>query len=167
MLFMAKQSAGLLLYRLRDDGFEVLIVHPGGPFWARKDNGAWSIPKGEFESDDDPLEAAKREFQEELGHPAPNAECRKLGVVKMKSGKIIHAWAAEGDLDTAHVRSNTFTVEWPPRTGQQQEYPEVDRAIWAGPTKAAKKLNPVQAEFVGRLAVILGIAGAPEQTTLL
>ncbi len=145
----------------------MLLVHPGGPFWAKKDQGAWSIPKGEFENDKG-LEAAKREFQEELGRPAPEATYQELGTVKNKSGKIIHVWTAEGSFDERTVSSNTFTIEWPPRSGQQQSFPEVDKAGWFSLEAALQKLNGRQPVFIERLAERLGYAlQKPEQTTLL
>jgi predicted NUDIX family NTP pyrophosphohydrolase len=131
---------------------EVLLVHPGGPYWARKDAGAWSIPKGEYE-DDDPRACALREFEEELGSPLPaGAELVELGSVKLKSGKEITAFAAEGDLDAEAITSNTFTMEWPPRSGRTQEFPEVDRAGWFDVETAREKLNPAQAELLVRLS---------------
>ena len=143
-----KQSAGILLHR---DG-EVLLVHPGGPFWAKKDAGAWSIPKGEYEEGDDPRVAALREFEEELGSALPaGTELVELGTVKQKSGKRITAFAAEGDLDAATISSNTFEMEWPPRSGRMQAFPEVDRAGWFSIEEAREKLNPAQAEFLVRL----------------
>jgi predicted NUDIX family NTP pyrophosphohydrolase len=145
---MAKQSAGILLRR----GDEVLLVHPGGPFWAKKDAGAWSIPKGEYEAGDDPRACALREFEEELGTALPaDTELVELGSVKQKSGKVITAFAAEGDLDTETVTSNTFEIEWPPRSGRMQAFPEVDRAAWFSLAEAREKLNPAQAEFLVRL----------------
>jgi predicted NUDIX family NTP pyrophosphohydrolase len=130
---------------------EVLLVHPGGPFWAKKDAGAWSIPKGEYvEGAEDPLECARREFEEELGSPAPD-DLTPLGEVRQKSGKRVTAWAASGDLDPAGVRSNTFTMEWPPRSGRMQEFPEIDRAGWFPLDVAREKLNPAQAELLDRL----------------
>jgi predicted NUDIX family NTP pyrophosphohydrolase len=164
---VAKQSAGLLMYRKAGKGIEVLIVHPGGPFWAKKDKGAWSIPKGEFE-EGEALDTAKREYREELGHDAPEGDYAELGSVKNKSGKTIHAWAAEGDLDVTKLASNTFSMEWPPKSGQQQEYPEVDKAGWFAPEKATQKLNPAQAPFVERLLEILGVDAPkpPEQASL-
>jgi predicted NUDIX family NTP pyrophosphohydrolase len=144
----AKQSAGILLHR---DG-EVLLVHPGGPFWAKKDAGAWSIPKGEYEEGDDPRACALREFEEELGSALPaGTELVELGTVKQKSGKRITAFAAEGDLDPETISSNTFEMEWPPRSGRTQEFPEVDRAAWFSIEEAREKLNPAQAEFLVRL----------------
>jgi predicted NUDIX family NTP pyrophosphohydrolase len=145
---MAKQSAGILLHR----GGEVLLVHPGGPFWAKKDAGAWSIPKGEYEEGDDPRVAALREFEEELGSALPaGTELVELGTVKQKSGKRITAFAAEGDLDADAISSNTFEMEWPPRSGRTQAFPEVDRAGWFSIEEAREKLNPAQAEFLVRL----------------
>jgi predicted NUDIX family NTP pyrophosphohydrolase len=130
---------------------EVLLVHPGGPFWAKKDVGAWSIPKGEYE-DDDARACALREFEEELGTPLPaGAELTELGTVKLKSGKQITAFAVEGDLDAGAITSNTFTMEWPPRSGRTREFPEVDRAGWFDLETAREKLNPVQAELLVRL----------------
>jgi len=143
-----KQSAGILLRR----GDEVLLVHPGGPFWAKKDAGAWSIPKGEYEEGDDPRECALREFEEELGSALPaDTELVELGSVKQKSGKVITAFAAEGDLDPETITSNTFEMEWPPRSGRMQAFPEVDRAGWFSIEEAREKLNPAQAEFLVRL----------------
>jgi predicted NUDIX family NTP pyrophosphohydrolase len=147
----AKRSAGILLYRQSRGAPEVLLVHPGGPFWARRDAGAWSIPKGEYEDGDDPLAAALREFEEETGTALQAGELRDLGEVKQKAGKVVKAWAAEGDLDADAVRSNTFTMEWPPRSGRTAEFPEIDRAGWFGVEEAREKLNPAQAEFLERL----------------
>lgn len=163
-----KQSAGLLVYRKKNGGIEVLIVHPGGPFWAKKDRGVWSLPKGEFTEGEDMLNAAIREFREELGHDASAGEYVELGSVKLKSGKTIHAWAVEGDLDISAIKSNTVSIEWPPRSGQRQDFPEVDRAGWFGPEKAKEKLHPAQAAFVDRLAEFFGIdlSDSPEQASL-
>jgi predicted NUDIX family NTP pyrophosphohydrolase len=147
----AKRSAGILLYRQSRGAPEVLLVHPGGPFWARRDAGAWSIPKGEYEDGDDPLAAALREFEEETGTALRAGELRDLGEVKQKAGKVVRAWAAEGDLDADAVRSNTFTMEWPPRSGRTAEFPEIDRAGWFGVEEAHEKLNPAQAELLERL----------------
>jgi predicted NUDIX family NTP pyrophosphohydrolase len=147
-----RRSAGILLHRTRDGAREVLLVHPGGPYWARKDAGAWSIPKGEYEDGDDPRECARREFEEELGTPLPaDAELAELGTVKLKSGKQVTAYAVEGDLDADAVTSNTFTMEWPPRSGRMREFPEVDRAGWFGLEEARERLNPAQAELLVRL----------------
>jgi predicted NUDIX family NTP pyrophosphohydrolase len=148
---VAKRSAGILLYRLAGGRPEVLLVHPGGPFWARKDAGVWSIPKGEYEDGDDPLACALREFEEETGSTPPPGELLELDDVKQKGGKVVRAWAAEGDLDADSVRSNTFTMEWPPRSGRTAEFPEVDRAGWFGVDEARVKLSPAQAAFLDRL----------------
>jgi len=137
---MPQRSAGLLLYRHRQDGVEVLLVHPGGPFWARKDDAAWSIPKGEYGPGEDPLAAARREFAEETGAASPAGDVAPLGAFRQPSGKIIDAWAVEGDFDPAALRSNTFTMEWPRRSGRMIEVPEVDRAGWFAPKDAARKL---------------------------
>jgi predicted NUDIX family NTP pyrophosphohydrolase len=133
----------------------VLLVHPGGPVWARRDAGAWSIPKGEYGDDEDPLAAARREFAEELGSPAPAGEPLALGEIRQKSGKRVVAWALEGDLDAGAIRSDTFEMQWPPRSGQTREFPEVDRAAWLAPELARIKLNPAQAAFVDRLVDML------------
>ena len=149
---MAKRSAGVLLYRHPPGGgTEVLLVHPGGPFWARRDAGAWSIPKGESDDAEDPRACAAREFEEELGVPLPDGRLLGLGEVRQRSGKVVTAFAVEGDLDPDAVRSNTFTLEWPPRSGQQREFPEIDRAAWFDPELAREKLVPAQAEFIDRL----------------
>ena len=140
---MAKRSAGILLHRRGQDGREVLLVHPGGPFWAKRDDGAWSIPKGEYGSDKDPELAARREFEEELGSPLPDdAELLELGEVRQKNAKVVVAWAVEGDLDPTAARSNTFELEWPPRSGRRQEFPEIDRAEWFGLARARERLLP-------------------------
>jgi predicted NUDIX family NTP pyrophosphohydrolase len=148
---MPATSAGLLLYRLRDGEPEVLLVHPGGPFWARKDEGAWSIPKGEPEPGEEPQAVARREFEEELGAAPPPGEPIDLGEVRQRGGKVVHAWALEGDFDPATLRSNTFEAEWPPRSGQRREFPEVDRAEWFPLETARRKLNPAQSAFLERL----------------
>ncbi|MCW2567921.1 MAG: hydrolase [Mycobacterium sp.] len=151
-----KRSAGLLLYRLGTDGaVEVLLGHMGGPFWARKDAGAWSIPKGEYGDGEDPLRAARREFEEELGHPAPVADPTPLGLVRQSGGKQVTVWAVEGDLDPATAVSNTVEVEWPPRSGVFRSYPEVDRVAWFGADAAREKLVRAQAAFVDRLLEVL------------
>jgi predicted NUDIX family NTP pyrophosphohydrolase len=146
-----RPSAGILLYRVAAGVPEVLLVHPGGPFWARKDAGVWSIPKGEYEDGEDPLACALREFEEETGTALPKGRLADLGEVTQKSGKLVTAWAAEGDLDADAVRSNTFTMEWPPRSGRTAEFPEIDRAAWFALDAAREKLNPAQAEFLDRL----------------
>ncbi len=147
---MAKNSAGLLMYRIRNQKPEVLLVHPGGPFWVRKDAGAWSIPKGEIEPGEDPLAAARREFLEELGLE-PQGEFVRLCPVTQKAGKTVQAWAIEGDCDPATLRSNTFSLEWPPRSGKLREFPEVDRAAFFEVREAKKKINPAQAELLEEL----------------
>jgi predicted NUDIX family NTP pyrophosphohydrolase len=153
---MARRSAGLLLYRRRDGVVELLLVHPGGPLWARRDAGAWSIPKGEVGEGEEPRAVALREFEEETGHPPPRGELVALGEVRQRGGKLVTAWAAAGDLDPAAVTSNTFTMEWPPRSGRRREFPEVDRAGWFDPATAREKLLPAQAELVDRLLATLG-----------
>lgn len=148
---MAGRSAGLLLYRGTGDAVEVLIVHPGGPFWARKDDGAWSIPKGEHGPDEDPLAAARREFIEETGQPAPDGPVLDLGEVRQRGGKVVRAFAVRGEVDSCAVVSNTFTMEWPPRSGQMREFPEVDRGEWFTLALAGGKINAAQAELLVRL----------------
>jgi predicted NUDIX family NTP pyrophosphohydrolase len=152
---MAAESAGILLHRQGIGGTEVLLVHPGGPFWARKDLGAWSIPKGEVGEGEDPRECALREFAEETGARPPDGALDELGSVKLKSGKVVLAFAVAGDLDPEAVRSNTFELEWPPRSGRVEEFPEIDRAEWFGLDAARAKLNPAQAELVDRLEALL------------
>jgi predicted NUDIX family NTP pyrophosphohydrolase len=148
----AKRSAGLLLYRRTPDGdVEVLIGHMGGPFWARKDDGGWSIPKGEYEEGEDPFAVALREFEEELGSPAPADSFEPLGEVRQPSGKRLTVWAAEGDFDAGTARSNTFTMEWPPRSGRVQEFPEIDRAAWFPVAQARAKLLSGHVVFLDRL----------------
>ena len=149
---MAKRSAGILLYRRGDDGVEVLLVHPGGPLWARRDAGAWSIPKGEYGDGEDPLAVALREFEEETGQSPPAGELVPLGEVRQKGGKVVSAWAAPGDVDPDTITSNTFTMEWPPRSGTRREFPEIDRAGWFDLATAREKLLPAQADLVDRLA---------------
>ena len=140
---MPRVSAGLLLYRIRDQRIEVLLVHPGGPFWAKKDLGSWTIPKGEIVPGEDPLAAASREFEEELGF-APQGKLLPLGMVSQKGGKNVHAWAFECDCNPEALKSNTFTIEWPPHSGRVQEFPEVDRAEFFGMEEAKRKINPAQ-----------------------
>jgi len=160
---MKKQSAGLLVYRKTDGQVEVLIAHMGGPWFAKKDAGAWSIPKGEYGQGEEPLEVAKREFTEELSKPAPGGEFIELGEVKQKNNKTVMAWAAEGDLDASDIKSNTFKIEWPPRSGIVQEFPEIDRAGWFSLSLATNKLIPAQVEFLSRLADKLDVDIAPAQ----
>jgi predicted NUDIX family NTP pyrophosphohydrolase len=147
---VTRQSAGLLVYRVRDGALEVFLVHPGGPFWKNKDAGAWSIPKGEFEPDEEPLTAARREFAEETGvsvdgpfHPLPPR--------RLRSGKIVHAFAVKADIDADVVRSNTFALEWPPRSGRHQEFPEVDRGAWFAVEEALVRINVGQRAFLADL----------------
>ena len=152
---MARTSAGLLLYRRRGSDVEVLLGHMGGPFWARKDDAAWSIPKGEYQAGDDAFAAALREFEEELGSPAPATEFLALGEVRQSGGKVLTVWAAEGDLDAETVRSNTFSLEWPPRSGRIQEFPEIDRAAWLFVEEARPKLVRGQVPLLDRLLAAL------------
>jgi predicted NUDIX family NTP pyrophosphohydrolase len=156
----SRRSAGILLYRPRtnedESALEVLLVHPGGPFWTRRDAGAWSIPKGEYAPGEDPLDAARREFEEELGAAPPDGPGLDLGEIKQKGGKLVCAWALEGDLDATEIRSNTFTVEWPPRSGRMRPFPEVDRAEWFTLQAAKEKINPGQAQLLDRLAERVG-----------
>jgi len=149
-------SAGLLLHRLVGDVAEVLIGHPGGPFWARKDDGAWSIPKGEYDAGEDPWDAARREFAEELGCPAPDGLRLDLGTAKMPSGKILTVFAVAADLDISGVRSNTFTLEWPKGSGRLKEFPELDRVAWLPTSAAHTKLLKGQRVFLDRLASAIG-----------
>jgi predicted NUDIX family NTP pyrophosphohydrolase len=144
-----KKSAGLLLFRRRDR-LEVLLVHPGGPLWAKKDEGAWSIPKGEIDADEDPLRAARREFAEELGADV-SGEFIALHAIRQASGKLVYAWAIESEFDTATFRSGTFSMEWPPRSGRQQEFPEVDRAEWFTIDDAKRKINKAQIALLDQL----------------
>lgn len=151
---MPQRSAGMLLFRRKDgdNAIEVLLVHPGGPFWTKKDAGAWSIPKGLVEDgDEDHAAAAAREFTEETGFACPQGEKLDLGEVKMKSGKLIHAWAVEGEVDPGQLRSNLFPLEWPPKSGKLQEFPEIDRGRYFSPAEARLKLHASQVPFVDRL----------------
>lgn len=157
---MPKRSAGILLFRRPAGGeLEVLLVHPGGPFWARRDAGAWSIPKGEIDAGEDERACALRELAEETGAAFPDtaeADLVPLGEVRLRSGKVVTAWALEGDLDAGAVFSNTFELEWPPRSGRVQTFPEVDRAAWLPLPAARGKLLPAQAPFLDRLAAAVG-----------
>ena len=155
---MDKLSAGILLYRFRDGLFEVLIAHPGGPFWAKKDEGAWSIPKGLVDHGEDLLKAAIREFEEETGYRV-SGEFIKLTPIRLRAGKIVVPFALEYDLDPETIVSNTFETEWPPRSGRQQAFPEIDRAAWFDPETAKKKLNPAQASIVDELQRVLKTKG--------
>lgn len=150
-------SAGILLYRLRDGLPEVLLAHPGGPLFARRDDGAWTIPKGAPNGETDLLLVARREFTEETGHELdriaadPTRAPLALGTVVQRSGKVVHGWAIEGDLEPSRAHSNTFEMEWPPRSGRKREMPEIDRVAWFGPDEARRKANPSQAAFIDRL----------------
>ncbi len=150
---MAKTSVGILLHRGDGESLELLLVHPGGPFWAKKDEGAWSIPKGEVDEGEEPLACALRELEEELGSSLElnPSDFSELGEVRLKSGKVVQGWAAEGEFDPVTLRSHTFTLEWPPRSGKEREFPEVDRAEWFEPEQARRKINPAQVAFIDRL----------------
>ena len=160
-----RQSAGILLFRREGpsaDGLEVLLAHPGGPFFGQRDEGHWTLPKGEPDGpDEDLLEVARREFAEEVGHPAPAAQPDgtppiALGSIVQKGGKVVHGWAIEGDVDPAAAVSNQFEMEWPPRSGRRQSFPEIDRVGWFGPAEARRRLKPTQAPFIDRLVEIVG-----------
>lgn len=151
---MGKRSAGLLMYRRGVAGLAVLLVHPGGPFWAKKDLGAWSIPKGEYATDEEPLAAAQREFTEETG-AQPSGEFVPLGEVKQPGGKHVSAWAIEGDFDPAMLASDSFEMEWPPRSGRKRSFPEVDRAEWFSLDEARGKILTGQRPFIDRLEQVL------------
>lgn len=153
---MSKQSAGILLYRESNKQAEIFLVHPGGPFWAKKDLGAWSIPKGEF-TEEEPLEAAKREFEEEIGTVLKATNFKQLKPVKLKSGKTVHAWAAEGDIDASTVKSNVFELEWPPKSGKKISVPEIDKAGWFTIAEAKEKINVSQAALIDELATLLNL----------
>ena len=153
---MKRRSAGLLMYRIRDGRLEVLLVHPGGPFWAKKDDGAWSIPKGEYEDGEEPRVVAMREFAEELGSPPPEGDVLHLGDIAQPSRKIVTAYALEGNFDPETLRSNRFELEWPPKSGRRQSFPEVDRAQWFTVNEARQKILPGQAPFLDRLVEKLG-----------
>jgi predicted NUDIX family NTP pyrophosphohydrolase len=153
---MPKTSAGILMYRKRRDSIEMLLVHPGGPLWAKKDLGVWSIPKGQYLSDEHPLAAARREFEEETGFPV-DGEFLSLGALKQPSGKVVSVWAIEGDLDASAAHSNMMVCEWPPKSGKKREFPEVDRAEWYGVGEAKMKLVKGQVPFVSALCEQLGI----------
>lgn len=149
-----KQSAGLLMYRLKDGAIEVFLVHPGGPFWVRKDLGAWTIPKGEYEADEDPLAAARREFSEETSFTA-EGPFHELGSVRQKSGKTVIAWAFAGDCSPSELVSNTCLIDWPPRSGKKLEIPEVDRGEWFSLAAAREKIRAEQQPLLGRLETCL------------
>jgi predicted NUDIX family NTP pyrophosphohydrolase len=151
---MGKKAAGILLYRRTGSSLEIFLIHPGGPFWAKKDESSWSIPKGEFLENEDPLTAAKREFQEETGFTVEGPFV-SIGSIKQSSGKVVQAWACEGDVDAAAIHSNTFQLEWPPRSGKYEEFPEADRAEWFPMELAWKKILKVQMPFLQNLERIL------------
>jgi predicted NUDIX family NTP pyrophosphohydrolase len=157
---MPRRSAGILLYRTTNGPLEVLLVHPGGPFFSGKDLGTWGLPKGEYEPDEEPLDCAIREFEEELGQAPPSGTMIALGEIRQKNGKLVTAWGLAGDLDAELVHSNTFVAEWPPRSGQLAEFPEIDRAAWLTLDDAAARIIPTQQPLLDRLAAAL--AGAPE-----
>ena len=155
---MAKRSAGILVYRERA-ALEVLVVHPGGPFWAKRDAASWSIPKGEVDDGEEPLAAARRELGEELGAALELTGLVDLGEVRQKAGKVVRAWGARGDFDPGALASNTFEMEWPPRSGRRQAFPEVDRAAWVEPAEARRLLLPAQTAFVDRLLEVVEPVG--------
>jgi predicted NUDIX family NTP pyrophosphohydrolase len=154
---MPRVSAGLVMYRRRPAGLEVLLVHPGGPFWASKDLGAWTLPKGEVAQGEDELATARREFKEETGLE-PGGELLPLGSIRQKGGKVVHAWAFEGDADAGAIRSNTYSLEWPPRSGKWRDFPEVDRAEWFSLDEARRRINPAQAELMDTLERVAAAA---------
>ena len=147
---MASKSAGILLYRIKDKELEVLLVHPGGPFWKNKDDGSWSIPKGEFDESEKPLDAALREMKEEVGLEL-KGNFIELTPVKQKSGKLVYAWALEYDFDPSNIKSNTFEIEWPPKSGKKKEFPEIDKAVWFDVKSAAKKIIGAQVSLIDEL----------------
>jgi predicted NUDIX family NTP pyrophosphohydrolase len=154
----SRRSAGVLLYRRSSDGsIEVLLAHPGGPLWARRDEGVWTVPKGEFEDGEEAWAVARREFEEETGHPVPVGEPIDLGEIRQKGGKVVVAWALEGDLDPATARSNMFPFEWPPRSGRWITIPEVDRVEWFAPGAARGRIKETQIPFIDRLLGALGL----------
>jgi predicted NUDIX family NTP pyrophosphohydrolase len=151
---MTAASAGLVLFRIGASGLQVLLVHPGGPFWQRKDLGAWSIPKGEIGADEEPLAAARRELAEETGFTV-QGDAIALGSVRQKGGKMVHAWAVRGDADPSELRSNTFEIEWPPRSGKRSSFPEVDRAEWFDVVEARRRILPAQEPLLDALVTAL------------
>jgi len=159
---VAKLSTGILLYRRKGKQLEVFLVHPGGPFWKNKDAGAWSLPKGEYDQDEDALDAARREFREETGFEAPGGEWIPLGEIRQAGGKVVTAWAVEGQCVAEEIQSNMFAMEWPPKSGRRQEFPEADRAGWFSLLEAKTRIVAGQAEFVDRLAERLGGAAGDE-----
>jgi predicted NUDIX family NTP pyrophosphohydrolase len=151
-----RTSAGILLYRRRDGGLEILLAHPGGPFFVRRDEGYWTIPKGEVDSDEELLAVARREFEEETGHPPPDGDPIPLGSIVQKGGKTVHAWALEGDVDPSVAVSNMFEMTWPPGSGRRQSFPEIDRVAWFNPVEARRRVKPTQIPLIDRLEETLG-----------
>ena len=152
---MGKTSAGIVLYRTNNEKLEVFLIHPGGPFWAKKDDGVWSIPKGEYENGEDPLDAARREFEEETGFACIDGDVQTLGAVKLNSGKVVSAWAIEGDCNPAHLRSNLFELEWPPKSGRIAQFPEVDRGGWFDREQALRKITKGQRPVIEKFYIDL------------
>jgi predicted NUDIX family NTP pyrophosphohydrolase len=150
-----RESAGILLWRRAGDSFEVLIGHPGGPYFVRKDAGHWSLPKGEIEPGEQPIDVARREFEEETGHPVPDGPMLELGEIRQKGGKFVVAWAVQGDLDPSEATSNTFEVEWPPGSGTLRAFPEIDRVAWFALDEARRTIKPTQIPFIDRLEAAL------------
>ncbi len=161
---MKKHSAGLIVYRKKDNTLEVLLAHMGSPWWAKKDKGAWTIPKGEYLEDEEPLHAAKREFKEELGQEPPSGELIELGQIEQNNNKTVIAWAVEADIDISAIKSNTVSIEWPPRSGKTQEFPEIDRAAYMNLADAASRIVVGQSILLERLAEKLGAVVEPEKT---
>ena len=161
---MSKQSAGLLLFRETADGLEVLLAHPGGPYWAKKDDAAWTIPKGELDVDEEPLAAARREFEEEMG-AAVDGEFLPLEPIKQPGGKLVFAWAVSSDFDPSALRSNTFSMEWPPKSGRQQQFAEIDRAAWFDLERARRKILKGQAPFLDQLLATLKHRGTSHRSS--
>ncbi|HET7494708.1 MAG TPA: NUDIX domain-containing protein [Candidatus Limnocylindrales bacterium] len=155
----SRRSAGILLYRRGPDGLAVLLAHPGGPLWATRDEGVWTVPKGEIEGGEDPWDVARREFEEETGHQPPSGPAIDLGEITQKGGKVVVAWALEGDLDPAAASSNTFPLQWPPRSGRWITVPEIDRVDWFAPDEARRRLKDTQIPFVDRLIGVLDDRG--------
>ena len=151
---MATKSAGILVYRRNKGGVEFLLVHPGGPFWAKKDLSAWSIPKGEFLDEEDALAAARREFEEEIGQPV-SGDFLELTPIKQKSGKTVYAWAVEADIDTTNIQSNTFEMEWPPKSGKMKRFPEIDKAEWFTLPNAKEKINESQYRLIEETLLLM------------
>jgi predicted NUDIX family NTP pyrophosphohydrolase len=156
---VARISSGILLFRRRDGRLEVLLAHPGGPFFARKDQGHWTIPKGEVDPGEELFAVGRREFEEETGQPLPDGPSTELGSIVQKGGKVVHGWAVEGDLDPSAGASNTFELEWPPGSGRRQAFPEIDRVAWFEPDEARRRVKPTQIPFIDRLEAGLRSTG--------